>query len=226
MIKVKPNFCDITLVVAVYEENIDWVKDIKHKKIIYNKGRRELEESENVKVISLPNTGRESQTYLHHIVENYDKLSEITIFCQGKPFDHCPEFIKIANCNSIEKMNTISQKSDNRDWPNDDNYCGIGHYYVYDLMSLATDDWDLQNRIPFLIIGLDTMYPRCKPMRFCKALWGANFAASKKNIHRFSKSQYKKMLDYHEEFWSIPWSMEIIWHHIFCEADAPKEKFT
>jgi hypothetical protein len=225
MIKVKPNTCDVTVVVAVYEENIDWIKNIKHNTIIYNKGSRHLEESEKAKVIPLQNNGRESQTYLHHIVENYDNLSDMTIFCQGGPFDHSPEFIRIANCNSIAKMNAISKKIDDRDWPNDDHYCGIGHYFVYDLIKLASDDWDLKFKIPYILIGLDVMYPRCIPMRFMKALWGANFAVSKQNIHRFSKAQYQKLLDYHQEFWSFPWSMEIIWHHIFCELDAPKEKF-
>lgn len=225
MIKVKPNTCDISLVVAAYEENLDWVKKIKHKKIIYNKSKRYVEESEDCKMFYLPNIGRESHTYLHHIVQNYDDLSDVTIFCQGNPFDHCPEFLRVANCNSISRMNMLSQKCDERDWPNDENYCGIGHYYLYDLMVMTKDDWDLQHKIPFYIIGLDVMYPRCKPMRFCKALWGANFAASKKNIHRFTKDQYQKLIDYHEEFWTFPWSMEIIWHHIFCEADAPKEKF-
>ena len=35
------------------------------------------------KVIPLPNVGRESHTYLTHIVTQYDDLSDYTIFFQG-----------------------------------------------------------------------------------------------------------------------------------------------
>jgi hypothetical protein len=35
----------------------------------------------------LPNTSREGQTYLHHIVTHYDSLDDITIFTQANPFD-------------------------------------------------------------------------------------------------------------------------------------------
>jgi hypothetical protein len=27
---------------------------------------------------------------LHHIIENYHRLDDVTVFTQGKPFDHCP----------------------------------------------------------------------------------------------------------------------------------------
>jgi hypothetical protein len=43
-------------------------------------------------VETLPNVGREAQTYLHHIVQRYDDLADVTVFCQGKPFDHVSNF--------------------------------------------------------------------------------------------------------------------------------------
>ena len=78
------------LVIARYNEDISWLKHIKNKKItVYNKGK------DNVNGIQLPNIGRESHTYLTHIINNYDKLSDMTIFCQGDPFFHSPEIIKL-----------------------------------------------------------------------------------------------------------------------------------
>ncbi len=38
--------------------------------------------------VALPNVGREAHTHLHHLAERYDSLSAVTVFCQGKPFDH------------------------------------------------------------------------------------------------------------------------------------------
>ena len=32
--------------------------------------------------------GREAGTWLHHIVTNYDRLADRTVFLQGDPFDH------------------------------------------------------------------------------------------------------------------------------------------
>ena len=42
--------------------------------------------------IALPNIGREAHTYLWHIIHNYESLGEVTVFCQGKPFDHAYDF--------------------------------------------------------------------------------------------------------------------------------------
>ena len=39
------------------------------------------------KIISLPNLGRESHTWLYHIVNNYHELDDINIFLQGKVDD-------------------------------------------------------------------------------------------------------------------------------------------
>ncbi|RYG68271.1 DUF3431 domain-containing protein, partial [bacterium] len=44
--------------------------------------------------LQLPNIGREAHTYLHHIVTRYDELAPITVFSQGKPFDHVFDFRK------------------------------------------------------------------------------------------------------------------------------------
>jgi hypothetical protein len=79
------------IVVSRYKENIDWVeelKDLDFKVTIYNKY-----EGSNL----LPNVGRESHTYIHHIVENWDNLADVTIFVQGNPFDHCHTFLNILN---------------------------------------------------------------------------------------------------------------------------------
>lgn len=67
------------LVVARYNENIDWTKPYNDILTVYNKGVPLGMENE----IPLPNVGREGHTYLYHIVTNYDKLSQMTVFHQG-----------------------------------------------------------------------------------------------------------------------------------------------
>ena len=47
-----------------------------------------MEKAAAARVIALPNRGREAGTWLHHIVSNYDRLADRTVFMQGDPFDH------------------------------------------------------------------------------------------------------------------------------------------
>lgn len=80
------------LILARYNEDISWIDKVDVEKItIYNKGENNLK----YKCIKLPNIGRESHTYLYHIIENYDNLTELTIFSQGDPFFHSPHFLKL-----------------------------------------------------------------------------------------------------------------------------------
>jgi hypothetical protein len=63
------------------------VTDLCH---IYHKGdqppRRDVAQWER-----LPNVGREAHTYLTHIVRNYERLSQVTLFLQGGIDDHIAE---------------------------------------------------------------------------------------------------------------------------------------
>ena len=75
---------NIGVVISRYNEDINWSLNIKHKIYLYNKGKDNL----SVNNIRLENVGREAQTYLHHIVFNYQCLDEYTVFLQGDPGDH------------------------------------------------------------------------------------------------------------------------------------------
>ena len=75
------------IVVARYNEDIEWTKQFQNV-IIYNKG--EKLQDENINEVKLPNVGKEGHTYYTHICENYDKLEDYTIFVQGSPFEHSP----------------------------------------------------------------------------------------------------------------------------------------
>ena len=73
-----------TIIIARYNENLDWLYKYQEFKIlVYNKGSYCNFKKAN-KIINLPNIGRESHTWLHHIVTNYDDLDEVNIFLQGR----------------------------------------------------------------------------------------------------------------------------------------------
>jgi hypothetical protein len=73
----------IDVVVARYNEDTTWMSALFHPRIfVYNKG--------DGPEPRLPNVGREAHTYLHHILENYDRLPDWTFFTQGDPNRHMP----------------------------------------------------------------------------------------------------------------------------------------
>ena len=85
------------LVVARYKEPvINWLDDVPLDVdiILYNKGPLpdfdfcDAVLQRAARVATLPNVGREGQTYLQHIVWNYDNLADITFFSQGNPRPH------------------------------------------------------------------------------------------------------------------------------------------
>ncbi|MDC3089405.1 DUF3431 domain-containing protein [Prochlorococcus sp. AH-716-N03] len=73
-----------TIIIARYNENIDWLlKYQDFNVIIYNKGSF-IANKRLGEIITLPNVGRESHTWLYHIVSNYQNLDEVNIFLQGR----------------------------------------------------------------------------------------------------------------------------------------------
>jgi hypothetical protein len=78
---------DYKIVVARYEEDIEWLKPLSEHCKIYNKGKT-FWRSEEWDIHRLDNVGRESHTYLTYILENYDNLPEVIAFTQGYIKDH------------------------------------------------------------------------------------------------------------------------------------------
>ena len=89
----------IELVIARFEEDLLWIRRVPPslRITIYNKGGSPALPSDfpkrmGVTATSLANVGREAETYLRHLVGRYDSLAPLTVFCQGHPFDHAPDF--------------------------------------------------------------------------------------------------------------------------------------
>jgi hypothetical protein len=72
------------IIVARYNENIEWLKSEMSNCIVYNKGNKLHIENE----INLENVGRESDTYLHYIITNYYNLPDVVVFTQARISDH------------------------------------------------------------------------------------------------------------------------------------------
>lgn len=76
---------DIEIVLAVYGDDLQWCEMYAAITTVYQKKDHGTTSSRNFHEVNLPNVGRETHTYLYHIVNNYDRLAEVTVFGQGNP---------------------------------------------------------------------------------------------------------------------------------------------
>lgn len=97
----------LNVVIARYNESLDWIdlftkfiNEFKVKIYVYNKGGNlVVHDMDGVDstIEALPNVGRESHTYLYHMIEHYGAEAsdnDITIFLQGHIDDHIRWTIK------------------------------------------------------------------------------------------------------------------------------------
>jgi len=91
----------ISIVIARYQEDVNWIKDVvdllkanyecEVAVYIYNKGKDALDQSIDCTLTQLPNVGRESHSYLYHIIDQYDQVDDndhYVLFLQGRLKDH------------------------------------------------------------------------------------------------------------------------------------------
>lgn len=178
----------IQIVVARYNENINWLIPYKDITLIYNKGKYD-DILNNFNIIKLDNVGRESHTYLTHIINNYDNLSEKTLFVQGKISDH--KMLKIMDYFKTDKFIAKFDKLNINDLKK----------YIEHIKKWAIEyksgkmrkclftpyDWITQN------IGIDI-----NGIESTKIVWGANFSVSKDLILAKPKIFYENILRYLE----------------------------
>ena len=72
---------DYEIVVAHFNENLDWLKPLADHCHIYH---RSSEFAPRFEWQYLPNIGQAAYTYLYHIISNYDHLANITVFVNPK----------------------------------------------------------------------------------------------------------------------------------------------
>lgn len=81
--------------IAHYREDLEWLQKLKedgYEILIYEKNTDLSNYKDYIKFneqqVLLANIGRESHTYLTHIIQNYDNLRDYEVFFQGRVDDH------------------------------------------------------------------------------------------------------------------------------------------
>jgi len=172
------------IVVARYNEDISYLSLFKDIAIIYNKGNQSIPKIFNS--INLPNVGRESHTYLYHIIQNYDNIANRTLFIQGKISDHkmlpIIEYFKPNQFVGRLTRNSTQYLVNN-----------IKHEGKY-LTELLNGNMKKSRYTPYQWInkiGINIS----KSEEF-QMVWGANFCVSKELIHRKPKEFYENIIKY------------------------------
>ncbi|MFI9504690.1 hypothetical protein [Nocardia sp. NPDC052566] len=88
------------LVIARYTEELDWIMLVPStfRIHIYNKGApigSAALRARAATIVDRPNAGRESETYLAHMIEHGPGQGAFTVFSQGDPFEHSPDFLDL-----------------------------------------------------------------------------------------------------------------------------------
>ena len=234
-------------VFARYNEDISWIykhSQIANNCIIYNKGLP-IHPSPSIHVLSNdPIWGRESDTYLHHIINNYDNLDDYTIFSQADPFDHSPEFVEVVDYiirrqefKSFQPLSTGWKVRENVPPMNNilyDTREYVGSYKLYmdtieeRLLPIGYTDYGIlptlerfrqihgiQNK-NHLLKHLLTITNIDKPYcGFLKFNYGGIFGVSKQKILNNTRDFYVQLRKFVLNDWSHGFMMERLWYTIF-----------
>jgi hypothetical protein len=208
------------VIIAYYNENIDWISNIDtnyNDIYLYNKSGKTLNINPIINVIELPNIGRESHTYLYHIINNYSNLPNECIFLQGNPFDHSipeQELFKIINNtdntnNSTEKFIFLTKFKLFLEKNQDSTFKEHGFLNSF---------WQNEHNLSSCIVKIyNELYPNFISTLFAP---GALFLVNKENIYKNSLEFYKKCLNIllNSENLTDPLeghAFERLWYYIF-----------
>jgi len=209
------DFPTLELVIARYTEDLQWIRRVPKRfaVTVYNKGSDDpsLPPRKNGSVASRPNTGREAHSFLSHIVDRYDTLAEITVFAQGRPFDHDPSFHRWLHRIAFRQIEVpgflwtgfLIDQDDRtgsrlfRTWTKNENGRAL------DMNGYWRAMWDTKAPEQY------TFYP------------GAQFAATAAVIRAHPKSWYERALRISETFPDAAHCFERTWDRVFGLCGIP-----
>jgi len=199
---------DITLVVSKYTENIDWVNQVIHPVVIYDKSDNPVPGS-----IKRPNIGREAETLLYYIITNYFSLPDLTIFLQGDPrgnpvnlsYEQVVDEINKTHINILQPIATWEGRCYFKDyWLKT---CELLNNLIFDDTTIAKYASGCQYIIP-----KDNIL--CRPLSFYITLHMLVSRYGNKKLVA-GKSNLDDGVD--------AWTLEVVWGNIFNSAIELKE---
>ncbi|XPS79551.1 hypothetical protein M3J09_011532 [Ascochyta lentis] len=98
-------------VIAHHNEDLSWLSEVSNDVTVYWKGLPPTGQSQWKETHQLTNIGRESHTYLHHIVTHYEILAEVTLFSQGDVHNNGGAMYPHVTVSSAKEMKQMALAS-------------------------------------------------------------------------------------------------------------------
>jgi hypothetical protein len=191
---------NIEIIVSRFNEDLNWTIEEPFnlfKYIVYNKGNNENFNKTNInKIINIENVGKCDHTFLYHITENYNNLSNIIVFFPG-------------SLNMDLKKNKAKKILNNIIKSNYSKAYFIGEYhnelkkYFYDF---KLDNWKTSDKNNLLLNNESTL-KKCVIRPYGKwysfffgniqahwSTWWGIFSIDKKDIIQNPVERYKRLL--------------------------------
>ena len=164
-------------VIAHFDEDLDWLAPVANHCHIYDKGGQVIPRFEYRHWEALPNVGREGHTYLHHIINNYDYLADITVFLQG----------------SLER-----EKKMGRSYHNISDYITMAKQNEFSCSKNQNySNWNYTSRRAPITFGMFWQqifgYPHPQSIELC---FGGCFSVTRERIREHSIEFYKKLISH------------------------------
>jgi len=192
---------NVEIIVARYNEDLKWLDTDpfnQYSVIVYNKGNNSnyIKSSNIIKEENIKNVGRESHTYLYHIINNYDNLSDVTVFLPGSvDLEH-------KYNRSVNMLNKVKETNSTVFSGNFNQHGGIEDIYDFKLEKYIStnennkknnsdDNIKLSNRRPY---GnwYNSIFTNGEKNN-CIA-WNGIISISKNDILKKPKSYYEKII--------------------------------
>ena len=206
----------VEVVVCRYGEDLAWTRNLPRgiRLTIYDKSP----EDQTLWPGSHPlaNHSRDDFAWLHHLVERYDDLAELTVFAQGRPFDHAPDLHRIIR-------GYAQGEQDMRP-----DFAWLGFLWETDdargRPSFVTWSKNPERRELNLEGFFQTLWGESAPEKV-RYVGGSQFALSRSAALRRSKEFYQKARDVSRTFPDAAHAFERTWDRIFMAPPLDENLF-
>ena len=206
------------IVICRYNEDVNWIYNLLdqfnwiQKIKIFNKGETLDINHPKIFIEDVKNIGREGETYLSYIINNYNHLPENIWFLQANPFDHSPDFTYLLTIEAIKNYNydfqPLSYYYNKTVYNpiNDKSSYILGNKVIQYCVDKNTQQiegvhkhFDREHQKKVERLGNDYIDNLCnkinieKPKQIIPFTWGALFYVNKEKLTQYSVEVFKKL---------------------------------
>ena len=188
----------VDLVISYYKEDLNWLDEYKHITFrniyIYAKGPTTPTIHFPHTVVKLENIGRESHTYLYHIIENYNNLADVTIFTSGSSsLEYKKKKLKFIIDNSLKTETSVFKGTRFTNVRNDNYEFILDSYEATHINNKEGDEAKVIKQSHIRPYG--KWYEKNFPNVNIDLLnFWAIFSVSREHIHQHTKDYYMKLI--------------------------------